>query len=416
MGCAFLSLGYHFSAAYGGTAAMGKSVHFHTLRTEEDLFPIGTQEDGNGIYDTWTYFSYDHQPLKKEYDFNEDGNMDRTSEWRRIKNVTIETENRNSDKKIDAISFDFPLPESTSSYKYEFIDFNYDGYFDRFTVSASSRLLHRDIQEPVDTSLELLIRTLEKQGLQEDLQFVLWQSSIKHAELQTLLSKKEWQKLFQKIREYLDLPSNDVFPIELQLMTDAQIQKSRETIAKAKDLTYLLINPNAPKNIDEWLLAIDHEMLHLLQTQRAFEDLKAQEKKSPTWQQFVQHHSDRVNNVSRGFFYDLFKNPVSSSFYDTFVNVRRTHAIFDELEAHLYSYLRRPYYNLYILQERLTYSNKIFMRALYELIYDRDLSIPDTYAIVFSEVKKLLPILNRLPDEEVIKIKHHIREILSKKP
>ena len=277
-------------------------------------------------------------------------------------------------------------------------------------------IAQKEIHEPIDTSIQFLIQTLEKIGLNEEKIFPLGQTFSKMAEIQTLLLKKKWDLFFQKTREYLDLPSNDILPVTFQLMTEDQIQNNPGVIAKAKDFKYLLINPHVTKDFDTWLWAIDHEMLRLIQSQRVFEELKKQEKSEVTWDQLVQYHLDLVNGTDNGILYDLFKNPVPSSFYKKFKQSVQATTLLDELEAHLYSYQRRNYYHLYILMKYPSYSSQIFMRAIYELIHEMGLTIPDRYAKTLSEVKKLLPLLSQLPQAEITTMKHNLRETFSKKP
>ncbi|MBI2646431.1 MAG: hypothetical protein HYW85_05320 [Deltaproteobacteria bacterium] len=44
------------------------------------------------------------------------------------------------------------------------------------------------------------------------------------------------------------------------------------------------------------------------------------------------------------------------------------------------------------------------------------LAIPDRYSKTLSEVKKILPILSKLPEAEVTQLKKNIRGTLSKTP
>ncbi|MBI3018127.1 MAG: hypothetical protein HYY62_09115 [Deltaproteobacteria bacterium] len=417
LGCAFLSLLSSTSTVWAQEAR--HSTRFHMRVYEYDFFPSGSTigKPGNGVYDNWVYFSYNNQVLKEEYDFNEDGFIDRTVEWVRIKKVVIETEDKNFDKKVDILLFDFsPFALNTTTYKYEFRDTNYDGYYDTFFIHTPTMIAQKEIHEPIDTSIQFLIQTLEKTGLNEEKIFPLGQTFSKMAEIQTLLLKKKWDLFFQKTREYLDLPSNDILPVTFQLMTEDQIQNNPGMIAKAKDFKYLLINPHITKDFDTWLWAIDHEMLRFIREQRVFEDLKKQEKSEVTWDQLVQYHLDLVNGTDNGVLYDLFKNPVPSSFYKKFKQSVQATPLFDELETHLYSYQRRNYYHLYILMKYPSYSNQIFMRAAYEIIHEMGLAIPDRYSKTLSEVKKILPILSKLPEAEVTQLKKNIRGTLSKTP
>ena len=416
LGCAFSSLLYS-SSAVAEQAQERQSVRFNARVTQYDNFPLNTSPGpGNGVYDTWYYYSYDNKPLREEYDFNEDGNIDKTTEWVNIKNVVIDTENKNSDQKIDRVVFDYtPFQEqNTSGHKYEFRDIDLDGIFDEFVAFTPAEFLPRQVHEPVAPSVEFLVTMLEKLNLQDEKYFVLERTYTKYAELQRLRSKEEWQVLFQKTREYLDLPSDQVLPVELKFIPEEQIQDNIETVAKAKNLKYLIINPRATRNIDDWLLAIDHEMLHLLQGQRRFNELKGKEK--ITWDDLVQYHLDLINSVNRGMMYNLFKCPVSSSFYNTYITFARAQYLFDELEAHLYSYQRRAFYNPIYTRDNFTYSNKVFIRAFHELIQEQGLTIPEKYIPMISEVKKALPILSRLPQEQVNAVKTMLRKTLLQKP
>ncbi len=228
----------------------------------------GFDRNQDKITDFWIYTSYRHRWIKKEFDNNYDGKIDSVIERIRIKNMTRHVTYSFTKQTPIGVTYEFP------ERRYLFTDEDEDGYFDKFNNNGSEISVH----EGVSYSLNFLLSVLENLEDQEERAYVLTKVNEKYNELErqlkTLLKnpddEKKWERIIEKMRMYLDLPSQRTLPIILHLA------KSEEDMggnaAYVTEGNHLFFYPNAFNNVTAWLQVMDHEVLHVIEYSRDREE------------------------------------------------------------------------------------------------------------------------------------------------
>ena len=398
--CQILALVFNFATGVGAAESV-TSEQYHMRVTHTD--------------NIWTYRSYGNDALlKEEKDLNQDGQIDYTSEIIRIKNVTIETFDENFDGKIDKITFYY------QKRRYILTDDNRDKVFDHLLITddLNTPIATKLIAEiPQEISPGLLVRLLERHSLDEEKLYVLSENIQKHSELQWMLNKirreapqdvSRWEELFNKTREYLDLPLNDSLPLVFKFLEPQPIQNSIQGQAVVKYLHYFYVDPTIFKDIDVWLSTIDHEMIHAIQNKRIFESLN----KNPNvkWGDFTQYVDDAINKVDRGWWHRTFQCPISKEFDQEYRDFSLSSHALAELEAYIHITKRGEYHNLLYSHHQYTFSDQVFARAYLETVRGDNAPLPSLFDHLRKGLQSMPFNLRNLPQDKLEKVKQHVQE------
>lgn len=313
---AFLLLLYtNLTKADEGNPLRPKRVtRYHYEMTSYDLGPkYENGRYGDGKYDTFIYQSYDRKPILKKYDFNYDGATDTVQEWIRIENLEIETRDRDFDGRVDFALYTYPKRQ------YLFKDENQDGAFDYLAVKKceikkttcfdgreETYTIYvpvfqiASLNEPVASSSSRFLREMLTQyNLKEEFDYILSEFVEKREELQKLLDNQDWENLFTKTIEYLDLPSK--LPMQIFIVRPEDMLKQNQHFKSGNAVVPAYVRfPNifilSPKHLGNdlnlWLKVVDHEILHAVQNQRIFYYIH-QNKTKATWDDCLQHYFNR---------------------------------------------------------------------------------------------------------------------------
>ncbi len=256
-------------------------------------------ENNDGKFDHWIRESFTGNILWESFDYNKDGKVDKVIENIDIKNATKVTQDTNFDDQNDVLIFIFKKRE------YKFIDSDHNGFFDELDITCKVNhrtWIEKKISEyKISASIiyffpfKFLIDQLSNNdAFQEDLTYVLQQTSEKYEILQTLLKEKKWDLLFKKTREYLNLPSNKILPIELQL----QKAPLENTFAQALAPNIIQFYPDEITDLETWLISIDHECLHIIQRWRPYFELSRKKPFSFGWGDLVTFYRSLPNEFN----------------------------------------------------------------------------------------------------------------------
>lgn len=384
-------------------------TRYHYKMISYDLGPkYENGRYGDGKYDTFIYQSYDRKPILKKYDFNYDGVTDTVQEWIRIENLEIETRDQDFDGRVDTALYTYPKRQ------YLFKDENQDGAFDHLIVKKCEikkttcfdgreetytiyapvfQITH--MTEPVASSSPRFLREmLTKYNLKEELDYVLSEFMEKREELQRLLNNQDWENLFRKTIEYLDLPSK--LPMRIFIVRPEDMLKENQHFksgnasvpAYTKFPNIFVLSPKHLGNdLSLWLSVVDHEMLHAVQSQRIFYYIH-RNKTEATWDDCL-HHFDRNDWIT------FSASPLSEEdlkMIDKFNQLPASIA-YKELEAYLFQIKRVYLYNPPDL-DGSTLERMMGAHIYKEIIEEKGLATDPFFDYVMNDAKDALPPLS----------------------
>ncbi len=387
------------------------------LGEEDWLSGIRKSYDRNadGKADKWLHYSYRGDMTAEDYDNNYDDWPDQFVEYVRIKNFVRRSFDTHFDGKDDRVIFEFP------DRNYEFNDNDQDGFFDKFAISNKENtvLTSKDIHTQWDSSLSFLIEFFTQNSYTKETKYIARITSSKYIELQLLLdeaqkdptNKEKWQGLLDKTREYLDLPSQTILPIEIELWKEKQPGADAGLVP----LNILGFCPSTMVDLTTWLGLIDHEMVHAIQQWRFF---KKHNKTTMTWPVFIQV----TKQLSEGKEPPELENDeklkafrilvVAFDNYNKSSPVHEVETYYTNLGGSIEYY--SPTMNEDEITEAFMFSFTM-LRAHMEVVAEYNLPVPDIYVKSMEETAKVIKKLEEgyrkdLPPEEFEMFDEYIKE------